>query len=101
MIQTRSLRSTPAVFSAISEIEEFKGAWRASGRFARERLFALGRFATIESNGSSSRIERSKPSDREVQRLLTNLEIKTFATRDGQEVSAYAQVRQSGVGTVA
>jgi hypothetical protein len=101
MIQTRSIRSTPVVLSAIAEIDEFKRAWRALGRLALERLSALGRVATIESIGSSTQIERSKLSDREVQRLLTNLEIKTFATRDEQEVSAYAQVRQSGVGTVA
>jgi Fic family protein len=92
MIQTRSLRITPAVLSAIAEIDEFKGAWRALGSLAPERLSALRRVATIESIGSSTRIEGSKLSDQEVQRLLTNLEIKTFATRDEQEVAGYAQV---------
>jgi len=92
MIQTRSLRITPAVLSAIAEIDEFKGAWRALGSLAPERLSALRRVATIESIGSSTRIEGSKLSDQEVQRLLTTLDIKTFATRDEQEVAGYAQV---------
>jgi len=48
--------------------------------------------ATIESIGSSTRIEGSKLSDREVERLLSNLEIRSFATRDEQEVAGYAQV---------
>jgi Fic family protein len=48
--------------------------------------------ATIESIGSSTRIEGSKLSDREVERLLSNLQIKSFATRDEQEVAGYAEV---------
>jgi Fic family protein len=48
--------------------------------------------ATIESIGSSTRIEGSKLSDREVERLLSNLEIRSFATRDEQEVAGYAEL---------
>jgi Fic family protein len=48
--------------------------------------------ATIESIGSSTRIEGSKLSDREVEQLLSNLEIKSFSTRDEQEVAGYAEL---------
>ncbi len=92
MIQTQSLQITPAMLTAIAEIDEFKGAWRALGSLAPERLSALRRVATVESVGSSTRIEGSKLSDQEVQRLLANLEIKSFDTRDAQEVAGYAQV---------
>ncbi|WP_322573470.1 Fic family protein [Pseudotabrizicola sp.] len=92
MIRTQSLRITPVILTAIAEIDEFKGAWRALGSLAPERLSALRRVATIESIGSSTRIEGSKLSDQDVQRLLSNLEIKTFETRDEQEVAGYAQV---------
>lgn len=92
MIRTQSLVITPAVLSAIAEIDEFKGAWRAFGSLAPERLSALRRVATIESIGSSTRIEGAKLSDQEVQRLLSNLEIQTFVTRDEQEVAGYALV---------
>ena len=71
----------------MSEIDEFKGAWRLLGTIAPERLNALRRVATIESIGSSTRIEGSKLTDREVERLLTNLEIRQFSTRDEQEVA--------------
>jgi hypothetical protein len=57
------------------------------GTLAPERLSALRKVATIESIGSSTRIERSKLSDKDVERLLSNLEIKTFASRDEQEVA--------------
>lgn len=45
--------------------------------------------------GSSNRIEGSKLSDREVERLLGRLEIKKFDTRDEQEVAGYAEVMES------
>ncbi|SFM51146.1 Fic/DOC family protein [Nitrosomonas nitrosa] len=62
------------------------------GTLAPDRLSALRRVATIESIGSSTRIEGSKLSDREVEQLLSNLEIKSFTTRDEQEVAGYAEV---------
>ena len=76
----------------ITKIEEFKGAWRAFGTLAPERLSSLRRVATIESIGSSTRIEGSKLTDREVERLLSNLEIRNFASRDEQEVAGYAEL---------
>jgi Fic family protein len=90
-INTDTIQITPEILSLIAEIDEFKGAWRALGTLAPERLSALRRVATIESIGSSTRIEGSKLSDRDVERLLANLEIKSFATRDEQEVAGYAE----------
>ena len=71
------VRLTPSLVKAIGEIDEFKGAWRALGTLAPERLSALRRVATIESIGSSTRIEGSRLSDREVEQLLSNLEIRS------------------------
>ncbi|MDZ7645605.1 MAG: hypothetical protein U5K76_16090 [Woeseiaceae bacterium] len=53
----------PAILKLIAE---FKGAWLALGRISPERLTALRRVATIESVGSSTRIEGAKLSDRDV-----------------------------------
>jgi Fic family protein len=92
MLRTESLQITPEVLSLIARIDEFKGAWRALGTLAPDRLLALRRVATIESIGSSTRIEGSKLSDREVEKLLSNLEIKSFETRDEQEVAGYAEL---------
>src|SRR6202790_459352 len=94
MIQPASLKITPEILGSIAELDEFKGAWRALGTLAPERLSALRKVATIESIGSSTRIEGSKLSDREVEKLLANLEIKSFASRDEQEVAGYAQVME-------
>lgn len=92
MLRSDSLHITPEILSLIARIDEFKGAWRALGTLAPDRLSALRRVATIESIGSSTRIEGSKLSDREVEKLLSNLSIKSFDTRDEQEVAGYAEL---------
>jgi len=92
VIQSDTIQITREILSLIARIDEFKGAWRALGTLAPDRLLALRRVATIESIGSSTRIEGSKLSDRQVEQLLSNLEIKSFATRDEQEVAGYAEL---------
>ena len=94
MIRSDTVKITPEILSLIAGIDEFKGAWRALGALAPDRLSALRRVATIESIGSSTRIEGSKLTDREVERLLSRLQIKSFATRDEQEVAGYAQLME-------
>jgi len=95
MVNTDTLQITPQLLALLSELDEFKGAWRALGILAPERLSALRRIATIESIGSSTRIEGSRLTDREVEALLGRLNIKAFATRDEQEVAGYAEVMET------
>lgn len=92
MFRYDSLQITPEILTLIARIDEFKGAWRALGTLAPDRLLALRKVATIESIGSSTRIEGSKLSDKEVEKLLSNLELKSFDTRDEQEVAGYAEL---------
>ena len=80
MLTVDTLNITPEMLRLIAQIDEFKGAWKALGTLAPERLTALRRVATIESVGSSTRIEGSKLSDRQVESLLARLSIHTFAT---------------------
>ena len=94
MINTETVNITPEFLGLIAEIDEFKGAWKALGTLAPERLSALRRVATIESIGSSTRIEGSKLSDSEVEKLLSNLSVHSFASRDEQEVAGYAETME-------
>lgn len=94
-MKTDTIQITHELLALLSEIDEFKGAWRALGTIAPERLRALRHVATIESIGSSTRIEGGKLTDREIETLLTNLEIKRFASRDEQEVAGYAEVMET------
>lgn len=93
-IRTHTLSITQKTLKLIAEIDEFKGAWAAIGRISPERLRALRRVATIESIGSSTRIEGAKLSDKEVEQLLSGIEIKAFESRDEEEVAGYATVME-------
>ena len=79
----------------IAAIDEFKGEWRALGDLAAETLSSLRRIATIESAGSSTRIEGARLSDTKVELLLGSLGKESFQSRDEQEVAGYAYVMES------
>lgn len=75
----------------VAEIDEFKGEWKAVGNLAPKRLDALKKIATIESVGSSTRIEGVKLTDQQIEALLAGLDIGSFRSRDEQEVAGYAE----------
>jgi Fic family protein len=82
----------PDLVKLIAEIDEFKGRWEALRMLSPDRLGALRKVATIESVGSSTRIEGAKLSDAEVEDLLPRvLSMESFKTRDEQEVAGYAE----------
>jgi Fic family protein len=76
----------------VGEIDEFKGAWRLLSSISPDRLATLKRVATIESIGSSTRIEGATLSDAQVESLLSGIKRKSFRSRDEQEVAGYAEV---------
>ncbi|MCB0535431.1 MAG: Fic family protein [Saprospiraceae bacterium] len=92
MVQSQYLVFTAETVRLIAEIDEFKGAWQALGNLAPDKLLQLQKVATIESIGSSTRIEGSKLTDRQVEHLLSGLQIQPFESRDEQEVVGYAEL---------
>lgn len=82
---------TQEILKLIAEIDEFKGKWEALKNRSPERLRQLRKVATIESIGSSTRIEGAKLTDLQVETLLANLSTTSFKTRDEQEVAGYAE----------
>jgi len=81
---------TPEMLRLVAELEEFRGQWRMIRSLNPEKLTSLRRVATVESIGSSTRIEGSKLTDGQVEDLLGRLHISEFRTRDEQEVAGYA-----------
>lgn len=82
---------TQELLKLIAEIDEFKGKWEVLKNLSPERLHQLRKVATIESIGSSTRIEGAKLTDMQVETLLSNLSSMSFKTRDEQEVAGYAE----------
>jgi len=85
------VRISPDVLRLVAGIDEFKGAWRAFQNIAPDRLNLLRKVATIESVGSSTRIEGAKLNDGEIERLLSGVGLERFRSRDEEEVAGYAE----------
>ena len=66
--------------------------WQWVEKRENRYLKELRRIATIESIGSSTRIEGATMTDEEVKQLLKDVKIAKFKTRDEQEVIGYYEV---------
>ncbi len=82
-------KTTQRIFNKITEIEKFQGKWEVLELSGNSLLKDLRQIATIQSIGSSTRIEGSELSDQDVRSLLNDLEINKLQTRDEQEVIGY------------
>jgi len=56
----KNLILTSDLLLLVGEIDEFKGAWKALGSLAPDRLATLRQIATVESVGASTRIEGAR-----------------------------------------
>ena len=80
------------IIQLIAAIDEYRGRWNMVEKRENRYLKELRRIATIESIGSSTRIEGATMTDDEVKQLLNDVKIKKFNTRDKQEVMGYYDV---------
>jgi len=77
------------IMQKLSLIDSFKGSWKAIENSEIRYLKELRKIATIESIGSSTRIEGATLSDTEVEKLLKSVKITKLISRDEQEVIGY------------
>jgi len=77
------------VLNLISKIDLYKGKWNIIEKQENIYLKELRKIATIESIGSSTRIEGVTLTDEEIKELLKNVKISELKTRDEQEVIGY------------
>ncbi len=80
------------VLQLIAYIDSFKGKWNIAEKRENRYLKELRKIATIESIGSSTRIEGATLTDQEVQELLKDIKITKLKSRDEQEVVGYYEV---------
>ncbi len=78
----------------ISVIDTFRGNWKAIEQSKSQYLKELRKIATVESIGSSTRIEGATLTDAEVEKLLRSVKINKLETRDEQEVVGYYEALQ-------
>ena len=93
MPNNRDIVITPEMLNGIAEIDAFNGAWTGGAvKLSADDLRVMRRVATIESVGSSNRIEGNRMTDAEIEALFANINRQSFATRDEQEVAGYSDV---------
>jgi Fic family protein len=80
------------IIKSISFIDSFKGKWNIVERKENIFLKELRKIATIESIGSSTRIEGAQLTNEEIKQLLENVKITELKSRDEQEVVGYYDV---------
>ena len=85
-------KTNQLIIKYISFIDSFKGKWNIVEQRENVYLKELRKIATIESIGSSTRIEGAQLTNAEVKDLLDNLKITNLKTRDEQEVVGYYEV---------
>jgi Fic family protein len=76
----------------INQIDELKGRWLGGAKLSPQLLGRLKRSVLITSTGSSTRIEGSSLSDEEIEKMMQNLSVENFTTRDDQEVRGYYEL---------
>ncbi len=93
MPNIKDIKITPEMLTKIAEIDHFNGIWQGGfSSIGREQLKVMKRIATIESVGSSNRIEGNKMSDNEIEELFSAINKKSFKSRDEEEVAGYADL---------
>jgi len=85
-------KTNQQILKLISFIDSFKGKWNIVEQRENLYLKELRKIATIESIGSSTRIEGAQLTNEEIKQLLENMAITKLETRDQQEVIGYYDV---------
>jgi len=92
MPEIKNIKITPQMLAQIAELDEFKGTWTGYRQLRPVQLKTMKKVATIESIGSSNRIEGNRLSDAEIEDLLSHIDKKSFKSRDEEEVAGYAEI---------
>jgi len=80
------------IIQLIAEIDLFRGKWEHLEQMHPVFLNELKGMATIQSIGSSTRIEGATLSDAEIEQLIADLKVNKLESRDEQEVVGYYDV---------
>jgi len=77
----------------LNNIDEFNASWKElEANLNPHYLQELKELSTLQSIGSSTRIEGSTLQDEEVKELIKNLDISKLKSRDEEEVTGYYEV---------
>ena len=95
---SKKIEFTPLLFQEIIQklgvVDSFKGGWQRIENKEKKYLKELRNIATIQSIGSSTRIEGATLTDNEVKQLIKSIQINKLDKREEQEVVGYYEALQ-------
>jgi Fic family protein len=83
------------IWLKITQIEAIKGKWEGSTKLSPQILGRLKKSVLVTSTGASTRIEGSKLSDEDIEKMLRGISIQKFSSRDEQEAQGYYELLQN------
>jgi Fic family protein len=90
------LQSVPNdIWQKIAQIEQLKGQWISGAKLSPQVLGRLKKSVLVTSTGSSTRIEGSKLTDEDVEKLMRGINMQKFRDRDTQEVQGYYELLET------
>lgn len=93
---SKRIEQIPSVIvSKIAKIDELKGRWITGARLSPQVLGRLKRSVLITSTGASTRIEGSRLSDEDIEKLMRGINIQKFTNRDKQEAQGYYELLEN------
>jgi Fic family protein len=92
----RRIEQIPSnIVSKIAKIDELKGRWITGARLSPQVLGRLKKSVLITSTGASTRIEGSRLSDEDIEKLMRGINIQKFTNRDKQEAQGYYELLEN------
>ena len=85
----------PHIITILAEIDGIRGELKSGLRMTPQAITNLRKSTLITSAGASTRIEGSRLTDEEVEKVMRGLAISKFADRDSQEVQGYLEALQN------
>ncbi|MFH0779701.1 MAG: Fic family protein [Parcubacteria group bacterium] len=90
---SKRIENIPAgIVAKIAKIDELKGQWISGARLSPQVLGRLKKSVLITSTGASTRIEGSRLSDEDIEKLMRGINIQKFTNRDKQEAQGYYEL---------
>lgn len=80
------------IWKTLSAIDQLKGRWIEGAHLHPQILGSLKQSVLITSTGASTRIEGSRMSDADIEKLMRGISIQKFRDGDTQEVKGYYEL---------
>ena len=90
---SKRLENLPvSIWQKLIKIDRLKGQWISGAKLSPQVLGRLKKSVLVTSTGASTRIEGSKMSDEDIERMIRGIYIQNFRNRDKQEVKGYYEL---------